>query len=169
MRPRNCLLRGLEANDVNLNIDVICRMCHSYLNIEMLRNCMSIGYLKQIATVFVYFESKIAAFLDTHSLFAWDPGTKQLIGFKWIMETMEVYITPPPHDGVGSSHFYPRLGERTKCLRGTDLHVLFPLVLNQCLVVHDWRWCAGVRGEGEGSKGWTELFCELWIFDKNER
>ena len=35
------------------------------------------------------FESKIAAFLDTHLLFAWDAGTKQLlIGCKWVMETV---------------------------------------------------------------------------------
>ena len=39
------------------------------------------------------FESKIAAFLDTHSLFAWDAGTKQLIGSKWIMGTVD-YDTP---------------------------------------------------------------------------
>ena len=35
------------------------------------------------------FESKIAAFLDIHSLFAWDAGTKQLIGCKWVMGTVD--------------------------------------------------------------------------------
>jgi len=39
------------------------------------------------------FESKIAAFLDTHLLFAWDAGTKQLIVYKWVIGT------------VNSSHF----------------------------------------------------------------
>ena len=35
------------------------------------------------------FESKIAALLDAHLLFAWDAGTKQLIGCKWVMETVD--------------------------------------------------------------------------------
>ena len=35
------------------------------------------------------FESKIAAFLDTHLLFAWDAETKQLIGCKWVMGTVD--------------------------------------------------------------------------------
>ena len=35
------------------------------------------------------FESKNAALLDTHSLFAWDAGTKQLIGCKWVIETVD--------------------------------------------------------------------------------
>ena len=35
------------------------------------------------------FLSKIAALLDTHSLFAWDAGTKQLIGCKWVMGTLD--------------------------------------------------------------------------------
>ena len=34
------------------------------------------------------FESKIAAFLDTHLLFGWEAGTKQLIGCKLVMETV---------------------------------------------------------------------------------
>ena len=34
------------------------------------------------------FESKIAAFLDTHLLFARDAGTKQLIDCKLVMETV---------------------------------------------------------------------------------
>ena len=34
------------------------------------------------------FVSKIAAFLDTRLLFAGDAGTKQLIGCKWVMETV---------------------------------------------------------------------------------
>ena len=34
------------------------------------------------------FESKIAAFPDTHLLFAQDAGTEQLIGCKWVMETV---------------------------------------------------------------------------------
>ena len=32
------------------------------------------------------FESKIAALLGIHLLFARDAGTKQLIGCKWVME-----------------------------------------------------------------------------------
>ena len=35
------------------------------------------------------FESKIAAFLDTHLLFAWNVLTKQLIGCKWVIETVD--------------------------------------------------------------------------------
>ena len=38
------------------------------------------------------FESKIAAPLDTHSLFAWDAGTNQLIGCKWVMETLDLIM-----------------------------------------------------------------------------
>ena len=33
------------------------------------------------------FESKITAFLDTHLLFAWNAGTKQLIGCEWVIGT----------------------------------------------------------------------------------
>ena len=36
------------------------------------------------------FESEIAAFLDTHLQFAWDAGTKQLIGCKWVMGTVDL-------------------------------------------------------------------------------
>ena len=32
------------------------------------------------------FESKIAALLNTHLLFARDAGTKQLIGCKWVIK-----------------------------------------------------------------------------------
>ena len=35
------------------------------------------------------FESKIAALLDTHSLSAWDAGTKQSIGCKWVIGTVD--------------------------------------------------------------------------------
>ena len=38
------------------------------------------------------FESKIAAFLDTHLLFALDAGTKQLIGCKWVIGTVDCAI-----------------------------------------------------------------------------
>ena len=34
------------------------------------------------------FERQIAAFLDSHLLFAWDAGTKQFIGCKWVMKTV---------------------------------------------------------------------------------
>ena len=39
-------------------------------------------------TLKMKFESKIAAFLDTHLLFTWDAETKQLIGCKWVMKTV---------------------------------------------------------------------------------
>ena len=42
----------------------------------------------RLARFFIKFESKLAAFLDTHLLFARDAGTKQLIGCKWVMETV---------------------------------------------------------------------------------
>jgi len=35
------------------------------------------------------FESKITALLDTHLLVAWDAGTKQLIGCKWVMGSVD--------------------------------------------------------------------------------
>ena len=35
------------------------------------------------------FENKIAAFQDTHLQFARDAGTKQLIGCKWVMGTVD--------------------------------------------------------------------------------
>ena len=35
------------------------------------------------------FEIKIAAFLDTYSPFDLDTGTKQLIGCKWVMGTLD--------------------------------------------------------------------------------
>ena len=35
------------------------------------------------------FDCKIAALLDTHWLFAWDAGTTQLIGCKWVMRTVD--------------------------------------------------------------------------------
>ena len=35
------------------------------------------------------FESKIAALLDTHLLFVSDAGTKQFIGCKWLMGTVD--------------------------------------------------------------------------------
>ena len=38
------------------------------------------------------FESKIAALLDTHLLFALDTGTKQLIGCKWGMGTVDCAV-----------------------------------------------------------------------------
>ena len=37
------------------------------------------------------FQSEIAAFLDTHLLFACDAGTKQLIGCKWVMGILDYY------------------------------------------------------------------------------
>ena len=43
----------------------------------------------QLARVFLNSEGKIAAFLDTRSLFAWDAGTKHLTGCKWVIA--EVY------------------------------------------------------------------------------
>ena len=36
--------------------------------------------------VYIKFESKLAAFLDTHLLHAGDAGTKKLIGCKWVMD-----------------------------------------------------------------------------------
>ena len=57
------------------------------------------------------FESKIAAFLDTPLLFAWDPGTKQLIGCKWVIGTVDYnYNTFVTHNicdaiGVGKDEF----------------------------------------------------------------
>ena len=42
----------------------------------------------RLARFFVKFESKIAVLLDTHSLFASDAGTKQLIGCKLVIGTV---------------------------------------------------------------------------------
>ena len=39
-----------------------------------------------------FFESKIAALLDTHSLVASDAETKQLIGCKWVMGTVDCQV-----------------------------------------------------------------------------
>ena len=43
----------------------------------------------RLARLFMKFESKIAAFLNTHLLFAQDAGTKQLIGCKWVIGTVD--------------------------------------------------------------------------------
>ena len=40
------------------------------------------------------FESKIAAFLDTHSLFALDPGTKQLTAVSIAGDNRNIYSCP---------------------------------------------------------------------------
>ena len=45
-------------------------------------------FILRLARFFMKFESKIAAFLDTHLLFAWDAETKQLIGCNCFMETV---------------------------------------------------------------------------------
>ena len=59
------------------------------------------------------FESKIATFLDAHLLFALDAGTKQLIGCKWVMGTVDCDALPnkytPAQDPYGSM-----------VIRGTD-------------------------------------------------
>ena len=50
-------------------------------------------------------ESKIAAFLDTHLLFAWDAETKQMIGCKWVMGTVNLLQVSDAHvlsDRVGN-------------------------------------------------------------------
>ena len=48
-------------------------------------NRSDIFIILRLARPFIKFESKITAFLNTHLLFAWDAGTKQLIGCKRIM------------------------------------------------------------------------------------
>ena len=48
-------------------------------------------YFKYFTTSQVFNEiwEQIAAFLDTHLLFVWDAGTKQLIGCKWVIGTVD--------------------------------------------------------------------------------
>ena len=52
----------------------------------------------RLARVLVKFLSKIVALLDTHLLFSWDAGTKQLIGCKWVLGTVDSLVILHPYN-----------------------------------------------------------------------